>query len=468
MTAIAAKATQNYKDVNVANGFGGSDLEKVRNEAVSNGWAAAGTFYLTAARLQNAVYSAVSEGMKITSADGTGIPNRSKAQEDILVGGGGKEGVLPGFNGWWQRNLNVIVPDISEQATRAQDDTTDLGKVLTKVFGGGVKLWQITGSSALALNPMQSMIDYGNRLMVAGGTFYPASAIIAASGENGFLKDLGDKATVVSFGLLSFGSGMLKAMAGLGGFAMFLSLAVIAAGALHAYIIPLVPYIMTVFFVASMLVLTVEALVAAPLWAFFHIRMDGQEFIDQVQRPGYMIAFNLILRPSLMIFGLIMSHLVFGAMCWFVAKTFTPAVMSLAGSTGIGLIGMPVMVVMLSYIDYHLATRSFQLITQVPDRVTRWFGQGGENLGEDHDSKQVAGFIGNQTVNRIESVTRGAQMAQRKRPGLSTSGETADTGDKGGGDKGGDKPSQGREQPKLPGGGVTGGAESAADPGGRV
>src|SRR5690606_5049182 len=115
---------------------------------------------------------------------------------------------------------------------------------------------------------------------------------------------------------------LVSSVASLGG---MLAMAVIAAGAVHAYILPMIPYVMMFFFVASMLLLVVEALVAAPLWAFFHVRMDGDDFVSDVQRPGYMIAFNLILRAPLAIFGLILSLLTFGAMQWFASVTFWPA-----------------------------------------------------------------------------------------------------------------------------------------------
>ena len=164
-------------------------------------------------------------------------------------------------------------------------------------------------------------------------------------------------------------------------------LGVTAAGALHAFVLPMIPYITTVFFVSGMLTLVVEGLVAAPLWAFFHIRMDGQEFVDQVQRPGYMIAFNLMLRPVLMIFGLMLGYMTFGALLWFVNTTFIPAAESLGQTSMIGGVGVIVLIVMVSYIDFQVAMRSFHLITELPDRVTRWFGQGGDRLSDDEHAR---------------------------------------------------------------------------------
>ena len=155
------------------------------------------------------------------------------------------------------------------------------------------------------------------------------------------------------------------------------------------------------------------ALVAAPLWAFFHIRMDGQEFVDQVQRPGYMIAFNLILRPVLMIFGLMLGYLVFGSMLWFVNYTFLPVSASLGQTSSVGIVGAVVLIILMSYLDFQIAMRSFHLITEIPERVSRWFGQGGENLSDDKEGQGASQFFVGGLERRIQNVSQGVAQAQR-------------------------------------------------------
>ena len=69
---------------------------------------------------------------------------------------------------------------------------------------------------------------------------------------------------------------------------------------------------------------------------------------------------------------------------------------------GLKLIGLLVMLVLLTYLHYQVAIRSFSLITSLPDRVTRWFGQSSENLGEENDSDRSTNFIVGNVSNRIE------------------------------------------------------------------
>jgi len=83
-----------------------------------------------------------------------------------------------------------------------------------------------------------------------------------------------------------------------------------------------------------------------------------------------------------------------------------PAVKGITAGFAFGLIGWIVMMVLLGYIHYQTAIRSFSLILQVPDRVMRWFGQGGENLGEDRDSDQMTGVVVGQVSKRAESLPK--------------------------------------------------------------
>src|SRR3546814_4907273 len=93
--------------------------------------------------------------------------------------------------------------------------------------------------------------------------------------------------------------------------------------------------------------------------------MDGQEFVDQGQRPGYMIAFNLMLRPVLMVLGLVMSFTVFGAMMWFLAETFHVAADAATSDNATGPIGLIVMMVILTYLHYQIAIRSDRKSTRL-------------------------------------------------------------------------------------------------------
>lgn len=402
-------------------------LDAMREKVSRDGWAAAGTFYLTISRIQGNLYSAAFGGINATPINLESTGGLSQYVLEYLAGTKERPGAITGFRHWWEANIATINGEDKGATQAGSNSVWDMiSNISLNVAGFFMHL------DVNPLNPMQSMIDYGNFLLTFGVSMYAAMAAIGSLASN-----LGGGDGMVAGGLkLMAGLGIGKLVSiGVGTVVgaispllQFAALGMIAAGAVHAYIIPLVPYILTTFFVMSMLLLVVESLVAAPLWAFFHIRMDGQEFVDQVQRPGYMIAFNLILRPVLMIFGLMLSFLTFGAMAWFVGATFMPAARGLAASTTIGPIGAVILIIMLAYINLQLAIKSFQLVTQIPDRVTRWFGQGGDRLGEEEDTHRHTAFLAGQLSGKLEGMARGGGIVKASQKMQNRSGVKSQDG----------------------------------------
>jgi conjugal transfer/type IV secretion protein DotA/TraY len=389
----------------------GSIMQKMKDDAIASGWAKSGTYYLTISRIQSNLYSSLFGGVKASPLTMEATAGVSKSLGEYLFGINGSPGVIPQYRVWWGQNIGQISGDASANLAKAGSNS---------VFDSisDFSLW--TGSIFMhldvnPLNPMGAMIEYGDFLMRTGfGIYIGIQAIENGSallGSAGLAMGTGGSG-VAAMALTAVATVSSAAFKALATPLTIVAGAIIMAGAVHSYVIPLMPYILTLFFISGMLILTVESLVAAPLWAFFHIRLDGQEFIDQVQKPGYMIAFNLLLRPVLMIFGLILSMLTFGAMAWFVNETFMPVANGLAASTTIGPIGAAVLVVMLGVINLNLANKSFHLITDIPDRVTRWFGQGGERLNEENDSTQLKGAVLGAVTGRGESAIRAVMTSK--------------------------------------------------------
>lgn len=419
-------------DPNTAN-----EITQLREQAKKDGWAAAGVYYLTLARIQARVYAAATEGLQIGGVTGTRTNGQSAFITDALVGTKESPGALTQFGDWWDTKNRQITNSAMGTASQAASETNSnaLSWVLNELFGGFANWFNSrSDSTQVIINPMADTITYGNKLLVGAQTAIVSGALLSGGIEAGNSSILGRAVN----GIAGIGAGLKGVFGFLSPFVTMLTIAILAAGAIQAFVIPMIPYIMSVFFVVGMMTLVVEGLAAAPLWAFFHIRMDGQEFVDHVQRPGYMIAFNLILRPVLMIFGVILSYIVFGTMLWFVNTTFIPASNALSQSSSIGFIGMFVMIVLMSYLDFQIAVRSFQLITHIPERVSRWFGQGGDNLGDDHDSQQATRVFVGGMEHRVSTMATGVGNAKM----MKGAGQGSSLSPKGGG---------GREKPQIQG-----------------
>lgn len=163
----------------------------------------------------------------------------------------------------------------------------------------------------------------------------------------------------------------------------------LAISALYSTVLPMLGYMFWMFAVAGAITFLIEAVVGAAFWAFAHVKSDnGVEFVGGAQRHGYSIAFNSLFRPTLMVIGLALGHVVFAVTASFVNVTFGLAVDSafggeaFYGSRIISPVSLLVLLAMLFYVHYQLAVRSYSLITELPDRVARWSGASGEGLGE--------------------------------------------------------------------------------------
>ena len=193
------------------------------------------------------------------------------------------------------------VPDLSSGVKAGADGASavSVAGVLNWLFRNTFSAVDtyITGVSANvdAGPPLQQMSDFGSKILSAATAvlLIGIPALYAAGGTLALLAG--------ATGLLGYVVTVAGAVAGI----------VLAVGVGHAYVLPMLPFIQWIFAVVSMLVLVAEAMVAAPLWALMHMRMDGQELVGGPQRTGYVILFNLLLRIPLTVFGLMLSLLVF-------------------------------------------------------------------------------------------------------------------------------------------------------------
>lgn len=400
---------------------GGKSLVKtMATEATAKGWANAGAYYVTLAQVQSAVNA---KAMAKPIFGDMNLTPGAQVSRDMLksvVGDQNDPGAILAFDNWWKDVVRTEFTPIDTDSAKAgrldKNSDSSFSAMMDALGTDGMLVGALSLFKDMdPFNPMKSMIDFGHKILMY---FYLIMAVVA--GASLFMSaNLGLKAAATAISSVVSAGGLGTIILGFFSMLMF---ALFAVGVVHAYVIPMVPYIQVLFFLVGMMVLLVEALIAAPLWAFFHVRMDGGELVDQMQRPGYMIAFNLLLRPALMILGLMMSLFVFGSLAWFISHTFTVAAVAAGGEHSVGPIGTIVMVCILTYLHYQIALRSFGLINQVPDRVTRWFGHGSENLGEENENRQAVGFAVGNISNRTEGILRaggagGAMSAAMKQPG---------------------------------------------------
>lgn len=467
-----------------------SSISSFKENAKKYGWASSGSYYMTLSRLQGLTNDIILLTQpEIVPSSETGknsiieinklTTNNSGdwykiALQQVSIGFGGKtiegmeeasaniqSGTGAGAISGISVNTNTTFFTNPENAFAS--GVNAVASLSSNVLNGFFNLVGADASSnsnsksEIGGGELQKMIEFGQNLIaisvLVGGALVGFTGVGAGVGAA--------SSAIPGAALLKGITGTLGKIAGMAAGLLFMILgSMLIAGILHAYILPMMPYIHFMLFFMSMLIFVVEAMIAAPLWAFIHVKLNGQELIGGEQRAGYMIVFNLFLRAPLGMFGLFLSLAIFNAMIFFLKLTFYPAVS--AGlqmgtssniNTNMGFLGTLIMVIMMSYLHFIIAIRSFELISELPNRVGRWFGanpvEGEGRLGEALKGFMTGSVAGQMSRSASQAFEGAMRDKRQNRPNVSnknpdapnsggiSSGGAGESGGIGGGMSGG-------------------------------
>ncbi len=220
----------------------------------------------------------------------------------------------------------------------------------------------------------------------------------------------------------------------------------LSIGFILFYILPFLPFIYFFFAVGGWVKSIFEAMVGLPLWALAHVRIDGEGLPGPVAMNGYYLIFEILIRPILIIFGLLAGIIIFSSQVqilndiWPVVtssvmgfdiddmgKTVTPGTDAMPGAQ-VGTIEYlrgaadylfnTIIYVILVYM---MAMASFKLVDLIPNNILRWIGASvstfAEQAGDPAASLVQYAFMGsNMATGPINQGISG--IAQRAAPHL--------------------------------------------------
>jgi conjugal transfer/type IV secretion protein DotA/TraY len=155
-----------------------------------------------------------------------------------------------------------------------------------------------------------------------------------------------------------------------------------------AFYLPAMPLILWIMGVAAWFVMLIEAVIAAPIWAASHAMPEGNGFIGERAKAGYMVMLSLFLRPALAVIGFFAGMLLVIVMLKVLMLLFLPAMSGMIGDSISGVVTAFALLGIFTAIVIQIAHRAFGLIHEVPDKVLRYIGGGNENLGEASNEQQ--------------------------------------------------------------------------------
>ena len=188
----------------------------------------------------------------------------------------------------------------------------------------------------------------------------------------------------------------------------------ILIGFILYYIVPFLPFLYFLFAVGGWVKGIFEAMVGVPLWALAHLRIDGEGLPGDAALNGYFLVFEIFIRPILIIFGLIASVLIFGAMVKVLNSVFNLVVSNLSGfdpdtaaaggaaatNNSCSAIGTPniaqpgtiewmrgpidelFFTIIYAIMVYMIGMAAFKLIDLIPNNILRWMGQGVQTFND--------------------------------------------------------------------------------------
>ncbi len=206
---------------------------------------------------------------------------------------------------------------------------------------------------------------------------------------------------------LEAASGFLSSVASIG----------ILIGFILYYLVPFMPFLYFLFAVGGWVKGLFEAMVGVPLWALAHLRIDGEGLPGDAAINGYFLIFEIFIRPILIVFGLLASILVFGAMVKVLNDIFALVVSNLSGfSSGGKICGTgggssptgsieyfrgPVdeffFTIVYAIIVYMIGMSSFKLIDLIPNNILRWMGAGVSSFN-DQAGEPAEGLISKMAI----------------------------------------------------------------------
>ena len=271
-----------------------------------------------------------------------------------------------------------------EQVTRRLNISERVLKLFTTALAPTANNWA---------DPFAALVKLGHGMVLIALTALGAAGLMASATASTAMVAWNLLTLNVSGAAATF-SGHLV-MNALGTPIFYGLMALLVPGLIIAFVLPMIPMLMWTMGILGWLILFCEAMVSVPLWAFAHMTFQGDGLHGRGLR-GYGILFNLLLRPTLMLFGLFLSYFCFAAISRLIFMTFSIA-SGFALSAGwlvSNLLGVVVMLAMFVLAHTVALIACFRMIALFPQHVPTWLGLEAADRLDTHSLAQDAGLIG--------------------------------------------------------------------------
>jgi conjugal transfer/type IV secretion protein DotA/TraY len=353
------------------------------------GWMALGSYYWPITLMQSGIMSAMQ--VSITFGDFDSYYGNMVVRSSNLM-------ALLALAESLEGSTMQDIEEMTEKGSREGDDFSWFTKTIDKA-GKYTEKWIQEGFIDNNRDIIINISEFGHQVLLWNEVFIGV-ALVSASVSN--LGGFFGKAVKGVLGVVTGGitSAIEKFLLPLIAVCMLL----FGLGLYWAYYVPAIPFIIWAMAVFSWLIMVTEALVAAPLWAAAHSMPEGDGFAGQHARQGYMLFFNVLLRPPLLVVGFIFALLFNTMIAFFMQKTFVPFFFTTNSLHAHGVMTILAMATILITLSIMLISRSFSLITYIPDHLMKWISQAINPFGDEQRGDTLISQMKHGTVTSQKGV----------------------------------------------------------------
>lgn len=389
VTKLFAGEANNYAVAKVqattstVSGTSMSAVDSMYQKAQVNGWIYAGAYYYMLAGTSNSLQDTY-----------TGFLNASIIKLFATDGPDFKEGSVVNDP---QKIIMQYAPYLTKQASNALATTLGTGGGLSVgsegagpdtpsgVIAGSTKSTENQWRNAIAPgggNPLARMQSFGHNVLLAADilciTFFSVSVIAGLAAGN--IVELG-------FSVNPFYQAVYQGLNMLTTAVFFLVAYMITIGGILGVYMPLIPYVLFSLGAISWMIIVVEAMVAGPIIAIGVLSPGGQgsEIFGRAD-PAVFMTLSIMLRPTLMLFGMFAAMLLAGVVVNFINSAFFNVVNSFNPSGFNGMFETFIYIIAYCGLVITALNKCFELIYHVPDRVLHWIGQQGGSTAADQQA----------------------------------------------------------------------------------
>lgn len=172
-------------------------------------------------------------------------------------------------------------------------------------------------------------------------------------------------------------------------------LLLLVVGFMLAYYLPFVPTLYWLGGAIGWLLMVLESIIAAPLWAVAHaIPSQEDGFAGRWALQGYQLLTNVIVRPLILILALIMTIFLFqfGAFIFMgILMIASPFITNSVSYTSLTFTIMSLIILVIGLVM--VAHRTHEFIYQGADRIISWLGFGVSSLGTTQSWSEMEGRV---------------------------------------------------------------------------